>query len=345
MAKKIKYGKIAGVVFLTILIWVWADRAQDEELTISNAVINVAKSTNPNFLVSFEDETSVPINKIILKGPVSRITEEDRKLKEGKRYEFDFDIAQEKMDNPGYHTLMLLPFLQKNKQIRRLGVKIESCEPPIIGVSVIKLVKKNLDVKCIDENQIPLKSAAVTPAQIQMYVPESWEGEKLTATATLTRAEIEQAKLTEVEKSPHIKLIGQAREAPIKVKIKIAPQENRLSADTIKNVTLGFILSANLQGKYGVKVTNLERVLSTIAIRATPEAKRAYENMRYQVLLEIDDTDKDTPSTEPLRKELIYNFPSEYARKDEIMLDQPPVTARFQLIELSKAESPANSTK
>ena len=30
MVKKIKYGKILAVVFLTVLIWVWADLAKTE---------------------------------------------------------------------------------------------------------------------------------------------------------------------------------------------------------------------------------------------------------------------------------------------------------------------------
>ncbi len=42
MVRKIKYGKILVVVFITVVIWVWADLALDEKLTVSNVNITVA---------------------------------------------------------------------------------------------------------------------------------------------------------------------------------------------------------------------------------------------------------------------------------------------------------------
>jgi hypothetical protein len=110
--------------------------------------------------------------------------------------------------------------------------------------------------------------------------------------------------------------------------------------------------------------------MGAIAIRATPEAKRAYDNVRYQVILEIDDSDKDVQmpdfgetasagadkSTGPgakepvhagVRRQLVYNFPEEFVRKDEIMLNQSPVQARFRVVPLSvegPAAAPATGT-
>jgi hypothetical protein len=85
-------------------------------------------------------------------------------------------------------------------------------------------------------------------------------------------------------------------------------------------------------------LNNLDEVIRAIAIRATPDGKRAYEQMPYQVILEIDD--EDAKSTEPLRRQLIYNFPSEYDRKEEIVLNQPPVIARFKLNPLPPSAPP-----
>ena len=50
---KFNWGKLIIVVFLTLLIWIWADLALDEELPISNAKLNIAKSTNRSLLVLF----------------------------------------------------------------------------------------------------------------------------------------------------------------------------------------------------------------------------------------------------------------------------------------------------
>ena len=79
--------------------------------------------------------------------------------------------------------------------------------------------------------------------------------------------------------------------------------------------------------------------MGAISIVATASAKRAYEEMRYQVMLEIYDSDKDDKLTEPLRRELIYNFPAEYVREGEIELKQQPVVARFKLISLLSIET------
>jgi len=335
MVTKVSYGKILVAVFITILIWVWADLALDEELPDKPAVILVDESANPKLWVSFQRASSADI-RVTLSGPHSIIAEENRKLKKGKRLEFDFDAAQEKMNEPATYTLTLLPFLQKDKEIRRSGLKVQSCEPDTLSVSVVGLAQKSLAVECIDEGQNPIKDAAIKPANVVCFVPADWSGEKLVARVQLTRREIDQARLAPVEKTPYIELApGQFRKVPAVVKVSTPPQEDRLSDYTITTATLGFSLSANLQGKYTVEVTNLDTVMSAITIRATPDAKRAYEKMRYQVILEIDDSDKDVKSTEPLRKELIYNFPAEYVRRDEIMLNQQPIVARFKLTPLS----------
>ena len=343
MLKKIKYGKILAVIFLTVLIWVWADLALDEELPDKPATIVVDESANPKLLVRINQASSADI-RITLSGPQAVIVDLDRKLKEGKeRLGFDFDAAQEKMDEPGDHTLILLPFLQKVKEIKQLGLKVVSCEPDTLAVSVVELVKKSLVVKCVGEDQNPVKAATIKPARVDMFVPAYWEGEKLTAEVRLTQREIAQARLSAIEKIAYIVLPGgQTRDVSTTVRITMPPEEDALRNYTITAPTLGFTLSANLQGQYKVEVKNLDAVMSAISIVATADAKRAYEEMRYQVMLEIYDSDKDDKSTEPLRRELIYNFPAEYVREGEIELKQQPVIARFKLVRLPSSEIPSS---
>ncbi len=332
MTDKIKFGKVSAIIFLTILIWVWADLALDEQIPVSNVTISVAKSASPSFWVSFDDEPSVSIEKIVLKGPASRAAEVKRKLNDGSLvFEFFLDAGLEGMVSPGLHYLNLPNFLKKSDQIRQLGLTVESCQPEALPVRVVELVKKPLAVKCVDETQNLLQTAAIEPAQVDMFVPQDWSGEKLIAKVVLSRREIDQAKLLAVEKIPYIELAtGQIREAAAPVKISITPGQDTLADYTITTATLGLSLSTNLQGNYKVVITNLDEVIRAITIRASPEAKRAYEKMPYQVILEI--RDEDAKSTEPLRRELIYNFPDEYLRKDEIRLNQQPVVARFNLI-------------
>jgi hypothetical protein len=345
MVKKVNYGKILAVVFITVLIWVWADLALDEVFSVSNVNIT-AKSTNPGLWVSFGDKSSAFIDKMVLKGPASKMTDVKRKLKDGSLVlEFFLDPGQtETIASPGEYTLPLLTFLRQSDQIKRLGLTVESCEPQTLSVKVVGLVKKPLTIKCIDETQNTIKAAAVEPKQLEMFVPEDWSGEKLIANVQLTRREIDQARLSAVEKTPFIEpAAGQIRELQRTVKITMPPEEDLLADYTITTARLRFSLSPNIQGKYKVVVDNLDEVIRTITIRATADAKRAYEKMPYQVTLEIDD--EDAGATEPLRRNLIYNFPDEYLRKDDIRLNQQPVTARFKLIPLPAAETPPGMGK
>jgi hypothetical protein len=345
MVKKVNYGKILVVVFITVLIWVWADLALDEVFSVSSVNIT-AKSTNPGLWVSFGDKSSAFIDKMVLKGPASRIADVKRKLKDGSLVlEFFLDPGQtETIASPGEYTLPLLTFLRQSDQIKRLGLTVESCEPQTLSVKVVGLVKKPLTIRCVDETQNTIKAAAVEPKQLEMFVPEDWSGEKLIANVQLTRREIDQARLSAVEKTPFIEpAAGQIRELQRTVKITMPPEEDLLADYTITTARLRFSLSPNIQGKYKVVVDNLDEVIRTITIRATADAKRAYEKMPYQVTLEIDD--EDAAATEPLRRKLIYNFPDEYLRRDDIRLNQQPVTARFKLIPLPSAETPSGIGK
>jgi hypothetical protein len=332
---KINYSKILVVVFITALIWVWADLAQDEILPDRSAVIVVDQAANPKLWVSLDKASSRDI-RITLSGPHTAITDFSRKLKEGKRFEFDFDAEQLKMQKPGRYTLNTLAFLQKEKQIRQLGLKIESCQPEAISVDVAQLVKKTLTIRCVDEKANPIRGAAIKPPQVDMFVPEDWSGERLIADVQLAISELEQARFTPVEKIPYVELTpGYKKNATLSVKIN-AKEHLKLADYIITTVIPKYSISANLQGKYKVEVLNLDAVMSPISINATPEAKWAYENMAYQVRLEIDDNDAKSPGAQ--RKPVVYNFPDEYVRRDEIRLNQQPVTAQFKLIPLSSSD-------
>lgn len=296
MVKKVNYGKILVVIFITVLIWVWADLALDEKLSVSNVNINVAKSTNPKYWVSFGNESSASasINKMVLKGPASKVTDVRRKLNDGSLVlEFFLNPEQtESISSPGEHTLDTLTFIRQSDQIKKLGLTVESCEPQALSVKVVELDKKSLTIKCIDEAQNAIKAATIEPKQLDAFVPKDWSGEKLIANVQLTRREIDQARLSAVEKTPFIELAaGQIRELQRTVKITMPPEEDLLADYTITTARLRFSLSPNIQGKYKVVVDNLDEVIRTITIRATADAKRAYEKMPYQVTLEIDDED------------------------------------------------------
>ncbi|MHC4642501.1 MAG: hypothetical protein ACYS32_12725 [Planctomycetota bacterium] len=344
MIRKPKYGKIAIVVFITVLIWVWADLALDEQLPVSTATVSIIRS-NPKLWVSFDDASSVLVEEMVLKGPLRKIAEISKKLEDGEGLKIDFDAANEGMNEPGSYSLTLLPFLQKDKQIERLGLKVESCQPETLPIKVVGLVSKLLDVKCIDEDQNPLDEATVEPAQVDMLVPEDWGSEKLIAEVKLTPREIEQARVSPIEETPYIRLAaGQLRPVPQAVEITMPPEPDRLRECTVTIATLNVSLSQVspiLQGEYTVEVTNPHQ-LGPIYIKATPEAERAYKSQKLpRMTLYILDSDKNT--TEELKREVVYNFPEKFIRSGEIELNQEPAEAKFKLTPVSSTEASKGS--
>jgi hypothetical protein len=343
---RINIRKILATVIFTLLIWVWADLALDEQLTVSNLKLSVAKSLNPSLWVTFSGQPSITLDKVVLKGSARRIADVRLRINEGRfGREFYFDPEHEKMTAPGDHLLELAGFLKEIDRISQLGLTVIAVEPNTVTVNVVELQKKTVPVRCFDDNQNPLKAAGIVPSQVEAFVPAEREGSALEAKVVLNRREMEQARLATVEKMPYIELApGQNREVGTSVKITLPKEQERLQEYLITNVRMGFSLSANLEGKYKVELVNPDAVMGTVAIRATPDAKRAYDNMRYQVILEIDDSDRDKGGEE-IRRDLIYNFPPEFVRRDEILLNQAPVQARFKLMPLTPpaAESPASA--
>ncbi len=349
MAKKrrIKLGKMALVAFITVLIWVWADRAQDQPMPVQKPVITIAKSTSVDIWASFSDpnDPNVPVSRLtlaemVVSGPASRIDEVKRQIETGSLVpEFFLVPETEAMTTPGRHQLNVLSFLKKSEKLKRYSLTVESCKPGRVFVNLVRLVEKKLAIVCIDAERNRVKARSIEPAQVSMLVPESWQDSDLVAEVRLTSGEIVEARKAPVEKTPRVELgPGQTREASTTVKIMTLPEEDSLRDYPITTVTLGFIFSQNLQGKYSVELLNPDEVKGAIKIRATSEARDAYANMtRYQVTLEIDDEDA---KTEKPRRNLVYNLPQYYVRQGQIELNQPPVEARFRLIPLSPEKTP-----
>ena len=331
--KKIKYGKIFIVVFLTVLIWIVADLAKSERYSVPRAVITIAKSADPSLWVSFDKKSSVSIDNILFKGPASKIARLKRQLNQSDTpLKFSLNPVAEDMTivSEGSYPLSVLNFLRQTDQIKELGLTVESCSPPTIVVSVVKLVEKSLNVECVNEKGTVLKTETIDPPKVSMFVPQDWT---LNTTVKLNPTEKDQAKSSVIEKIPYVELgPGQIRYASTPVKVKILPDIRQLSDSTIIP-TLGITLSPNLPGQYEVKITNLNAVISPVTIQATSAAKQAYEDQPFQIILYILDDDEEQ------RREVVYNFPQEFLRSNEIKLKGSPVVAQFRLVPLASTES------
>jgi len=336
MLRKIKYSKIAIVIFLTVLIWVWADLALDETSPVSGATIIVAESS-PNLWVSFGGKASTSIDNIILKGPAYKIAEIKRELSEGTlNLKFSLHPESEDMTAADSYTLNVLDFIKGSDELRDLsGLTAESCEPNTITVDVVELVERPLTVQCIDESGNTQKYESIDPSTVNILTPSDWGRDKLVARVKLTRNEIEQARKAPIEKIPSVELASeQIREASTPVTIKLPPEEDPLDVKRIENATIMIAMDPTLSAKYYVEITNLPSVLNPFNVRATKEAKEAYENQQLpQMTLYIFDTQ------EVQRKSVHYNFPEKYVREGEIELTDAPAIADFKLIPRPSSES------
>ena len=346
MPRKIKFSKIAIVMFLTVLIWVYADLALDDTHLVANVPISIAKSGDSQSWATFKNEdgspvSSIAIKNIVLKGPTSRIAEVKRELDNDLlNLAFSLNPELQKMNTAGSHTLDVLDFLRKSEQIRGLGgLTVEFCEPNIVTVDVVRLARKELDIHSVDESGRTLEFESVTPSRVSMFVPEDWGQDKV-AEIMLTPGEIEKARSMAISKRPYVLLAdNQKRQSGNSVLVRLLPEEDELEPFTISRVGVGYSFSANTQGKFEVQQSDEAelRTRSEIKIRATLAAKEAYEKRRFHVTLEIDDDDQNKAEVKRL---LIYNLPEEYVREGEIKLapEHEPVEARFKLIELASGD-------
>ena len=87
--KNVNFGKIILVVFITILIWVWADKAQDEEYTFENVLLKADRSLASKLWLTFDGERTAVLEELTLRGPSTRLDELKRDIKTGSpRLEF-----------------------------------------------------------------------------------------------------------------------------------------------------------------------------------------------------------------------------------------------------------------
>ncbi len=345
MLAKVKISKIAVVLFLTLLIWVWTDLALDETYDVSGATIILTES-DPRFWISFDGERTFDVNNISLKGPASRITNIKRKIENHSlSLLFPLDAEKEGLVASG-EPLTVQNLIQKSAQLQDSGLVVESCVPETIDVNVVRLIEKPLAVECYEESGALLSvESIVEPSTLKLLVPpEGWPpdnwapGDK--AKVVLTRSEIEKAKKTPVQKKAHIQLAdGQTRLSNNSVTIRIPPEEERLKSFPDITATIGFCFSDNMMGRFKVELLNQSAVIGEpIKIRATNQAKARYETQEeFKMTLYIYDKDEDQPAQS---RQVHYNFHLDDVRNGDIVLDQTPVTARFKLIPLSSAPNP-----
>ena len=341
MPEKIK--KFSLVVFLTLLVWAWAYLADEEVRTVSGT-LDVFPRTSLNLLVTFNRDRPVPLN-LRLKGPATKIADLKRKLlaedTDQDKERLDFYYAPEVQDEGDLISVVLLDVPQligSSTKLKTLGLTVESCDPKTIEVTVEKLVEEHLIVQCLDENGSVLEHKNIEPARVRMFVRRNRPANLLIAYVSLTSEQIEPARKTSIMATPYIELGGKLKYAAVRVKIELPSAEEALK-DQILQPTIGYQISGKLLGEYDIELSNADAIGETTHFRATDEAWTEYaDRTAYHVLVEVRDGDENIEGE--ITREVIYNFPYRYVRKNEIKLaEEEPRTAKFKLIPTAARQS------
>jgi hypothetical protein len=326
--------KISLVIFITVLIWVWADLSQDESYRDSSAIITIPSVTDPALWVRFEKGNAAEfrLKQVKVEGPVIRIAELKRDIAEGLfqlRFSLDArDLNLAESETP--YNIALTPILRESAELRKRALKITECNPENVMVLVTRLVEKPVKIICY-ENTTKLENAEITPAQINMFVPPKWEGQALQASINLTSLMLSRARKEPIQARPVIELApGITRQAETSVTIRL-PENGINLIDKSVQGSLGFVVSPEILDKYRIEMDkyNMDLFTTTMKIKATESAFAAYNSQKYKLLLEIkaEDAQKDPAIATP-----VFNFPEEYVRRGEIMPGEKLDSAQFRLV-------------
>lgn len=337
-----KLAKILIVIILTLLIWAWAFLSQEKEESFHGS-LEISSQADPGLLISFsvngiEYGRRVPL-KLNFTGTPAKISELSQKAKltpqndsQRERLDYPYDPTYYGHTETKTYTFDMLDFLQRHTKTKQLALTLDSCEvaeTPVtqIEVEVEVLEKKWVTIRCLNENDVLEPDAIIDPATIEMYVRK---GDPAEANIQLSREQIDRARKQPVLAKPFVQLGTEGRRVAAESVSVTLPQLSELKSRPFQtNKPIGLIMSEKLQNEYKVKIENLSELRSTFLIKATDEAYSAYEkNMPYQLLIEIRDSDATADPVPP--KTVIFNFPPEYIRTDQIKLADPTV-ARTRL--------------
>jgi len=339
--------KMVVVVFLTLMIWVWADLETEDMESVTGIPVRISEPSDPSIRVDFMEAndrltSEIRLKTITLRGPASRIVEIRRKeLDSALDLKLSLVPEDESLPLPSNEPTVwsVLNFLRRSPAIRDYGVSVESCDPETFDLLIRRFSSRSLKVGCRDENDMELKTAVCEPARVETYVPEDWPPQEQ-AWVRLTEQEENRARSAPIAKSPYIVDYGLEKPVSKEVRVSIPEQEKVLQGGIIQRPAVGILINPLVLSKYSVKITNLEAVLGAFEFEATEQAKQAYEKRAYHVVLPVP-----KESTGPQEQELLYWFPPEYEGKGEIRLVSQPQTAKYELIPRAALESPTPKTE
>jgi hypothetical protein len=142
---------LAWVGPLTILIWVWAEREQTQEIVLNDVPVQVM-SSDPSKFVKGDARVSLR-----LKGPQATLDRVRERLMAGIPRGLEVDVSNT-LGRGSAQPVNVVDRIQNQPLFRDTGVTVTESQPAVIPVDVDDMAKRDLDV------QLPFGVTNLTPA-------------------------------------------------------------------------------------------------------------------------------------------------------------------------------------
>lgn len=304
--------KIVATLFITTLIWIWADLSNDLVFEGKSVTVRISSDCPKDTWVSLQGASSLTLN-VDLKGPSARIDELKR---DNSPLEVFFSPPEMSGSDESFRY-PIAALVQESPKVRELGLTVLQSKPAAIDVTLRRLVKKQLRVVCIDENSNTLSNAVVEPDMVEMYVPDNWSGVELTCTAQLTAEQRAAALAGAVTLKPFVEIEAGRKAYGDPVSVSVEAKQVELEIFPINGPRIGLLSNEQIAKDYRVEITARNEALTTIQVKASKEAYQAYRAAKYQMLVEIypEDLPAGTEKqTGPIERQASYYFPPDFEK-------------------------------
>lgn len=296
--------QFAWVAPLTLLIWIYAEREQQDDETLRFPV--TVRSTNPQFHARLVD----PIDgfvQVTVRGTRSRLEEIVRQI--GSRDPVMVDAVAD--GKTGVQSIPLETIL--NHETRFRGLAVESSTPTHVGVDVDRIDEVTLPVQLRDEDKGQVQEAVFTPGHVKVRVPHQIAVAAQNANQGQLVAYADLGKLTpgkSTRSNVRVLIAGVETADPVRiVPPTVAAAFDVRAADqayTVANIPVTMDVTQNVNNAYSIRYTPPS--VFNLMVRGPREAIERLSNNVTRVTASIPVTSADAEQ-ETQDKKIIFVLP------------------------------------
>jgi len=294
-----------GVLLMTCLIWVYAERrvTRSDQLTIPIRLDPLLSQEHPELYVQLLDDNKQPIAQnevgvnLTITGPTGRIQglNERRWTPKVPLLKLSQLTYPEIKDNqPAIVSVDVAKDIFKEQlplEESEMYLQVTQSDPAFIQVQITPKVQRQLPVTVSNQMGEKITHVTIEPAELMGWILPS-EQDKVDYTVVLTPNQLLQAQEDWLSVEAVLKSVPPQR-APVKIKVKEGSVPVGTETRQIKTPSLGIVMPQGMIGKYKVVLNEDSQVLDPINCSGSVQALNSFEQSRYQLILEITAEDAD----------------------------------------------------